>query len=134
PLRDPLSREVCHAVAAQPRRRTSNNCTKSVLVLRALRCSAVRSLVRERRCVYVLESLANPQRHYTGLTTDVAARLAWHNSGLSYHTAKFRPWRVLVSFEFAATTIAVRFERYLKSGSGRAFARRHFSAGTVAPV
>jgi hypothetical protein len=28
--------------------------------------------------------------------------------------------------EFSDETRAVRFERYLKSGSGRAFAKRHF--------
>ena len=36
---------------------------------------------------------------------------------------------LVVSLEFADATVAGRFERYLKSGSGRAFARRHFGAG-----
>ena len=78
--------------------------------------------------VYVLESLTDPERHYTGHTSDeVAVRLSWHNQGRSRHTAKYRPWKVIVSMEFCEERVAVAFERYLKSGSGRAFAKRHFS-------
>jgi hypothetical protein len=34
---------------------------------------------------------------------------------------------VIVSIEFPEERAALRFERYLKSGSGRAFATRHFN-------
>jgi len=78
--------------------------------------------------VYVLESEAVSGRHYTGLSSDPVARLDRHNAGLSIHTRKFRPWKLLVSIEFADTSTATRFERYLKTGSGRAFARRHFGS------
>jgi predicted GIY-YIG superfamily endonuclease len=81
----------------------------------------------DRRFVYVLESLRVPPRHYVGLTSDVKARLAAHNAGLSPHTSKHAPWRVLVAVEFAELAGAVAFERYLKSGSGRALARRDFA-------
>jgi putative endonuclease len=54
-----------------------------------------------RRVVYVLESCSDPDRHYTGICTDVSTRLAFHNEGLSEHTAKHRPWRLLVAIEFA---------------------------------
>ena len=37
-----------------------------------------------------------------------------------------RPWKLLVVLEFPTEQQAIRFERYLKSGSGRAFAKRHF--------
>jgi len=53
-----------------------------------------------RRFVYVFESLANPARHYLGLTSKVAARLALHNDGHVTHTVTNRPWRLLVSIEF----------------------------------
>ena len=79
-----------------------------------------------KRFVYVLRSLAEPDRPYVGLTSDVTKRLDAHNAGLSPHTAKYRPWTLVVSIEFPGELIAVRFERYLKSGSGRAFAQRHF--------
>jgi len=82
--------------------------------------------MREARVVYVLRSERDPRRHYVGLTTDVRSRLATHNAGGSAYTAKYRPWRLAVSIEFEAPTQAADFERYLKSGSGRAFAKRHF--------
>ena len=80
-----------------------------------------------KRFVYVLESLADPGRPYIGLTSHVRERLEAHNAGRSVHTARHKPWRLVAAIEFADETAANRFERYLKSGSGRAFARRHFS-------
>jgi predicted GIY-YIG superfamily endonuclease len=65
-------------------------------------------------------------RHYTGCTTDLEARLRKHNSGSVAHTAKFRPWRVETYVCFNDCAKARAFEQYLKSGSGREFARRHF--------
>lgn len=76
--------------------------------------------------VYILKSDAEPNRYYTGRTSNVPDRLAAHNGGFSPHTADGRPWRVVVSIEFANEQRAVDFEHYLKSGSGRAFAIRHF--------
>lgn len=81
-----------------------------------------------KRFVYVLQSESNPGRHYIGLTSDVDRRLEWHNHGPSGQTVAHRPWSVTVAMEFAREETAVRFERYLKSGSGRAFAKRHFSS------
>ena len=78
------------------------------------------------RIVYILRSVNDPDRHYTGLTSDLAQRLAWHNAGQNVHTARDRPWDVIVSIQFKTEASARRFERYLKSGSGRAFAKRHF--------
>jgi len=81
-----------------------------------------------KRFVYILRSESNPWRHYVGVASDVDERLDWHNSGPCGHTIRYRPWRVVVSLEFPDETSAVRFEQYLKSGSGRAFAKRHFDA------
>jgi putative endonuclease len=79
-----------------------------------------------RRFVYILRSDTDPDRHYVGLTSDVTERLHWHNTGPSGVTVHHRPWSFVVSLEFADATIAGRLERYLKTGSGRAFAKRHF--------
>jgi putative endonuclease len=75
--------------------------------------------------VYILRSRSNPTRYYTGLTSYVAARLAAHNAGHCTHTADGRPWHVVVVIEFANECRAIEFEKYLKSGSGVAFSRRH---------
>ena len=76
--------------------------------------------------VYVLQSLIEPERFYVGLTNDMQRRLDEHNSGNSIHTNKFRPWRMAVGIQFADPAKAAKFELYLKSGSGRAFAKKHF--------
>ena len=75
---------------------------------------------------YVLESLKCPGRLYRGSTTDVDARLDQHNTGKCKHTLKYSPWKLKLYVAFETKGLAQRFERYLKSGSGHAFANRHF--------
>jgi len=74
--------------------------------------------------VYLLQSIAHPDEIYIGLTDDLRARLKAHNSGKSPHTAKFKPWRLVTYIAFSDEARAVAFERYLKSHSGRAFAKK----------
>lgn len=76
--------------------------------------------------VYILESEDGEQHHYVGLANDYLARLEKHNSGAVPHTSKFRPWQIKNVIGFADEERAAAFERYLKSGSGRAFAKKHF--------
>ena len=76
--------------------------------------------------VYILRSEAAPERHYIGMTSDLTQRLAANNSGKVAHTSKFKPWTIETAVAFCDETKAAAFERYLKSGSGREFARRHF--------
>jgi len=81
----------------------------------------------EKRIVYVVRSDVDRARHYVGITNNVRDRLEWHNHGPSGHTVSHRPWSLVVSMEFPTEKAAVRFEQYLKSGSGRAFTKRHFA-------
>lgn len=83
--------------------------------------------MKQRRFVYVLRSALDPTRHYVGTASDVQRRLAYDNAGESPHTSKHQPWRVLVTIEFATQDVALRFERYLKSASGRALAKQHLA-------
>ena len=76
--------------------------------------------------VYILTSIRHPARHYTGLTRNLEQRVREHNSGKVGHTAKYRPWRIDTAIAFRNHEKAGRFERYLKTHSGRAFAKRHF--------
>lgn len=76
--------------------------------------------------VYILESVANPEHFYIGLTEDLQARLRIHNAGEVSHTSKFKPWAIKTAIAFRDRSRAAAFERYLKSGSGRAFTRKHF--------
>ena len=75
--------------------------------------------------VYVIKSEADPTRYYTGLTSNLAGRLNAHNAGRVPHTSDGKPWIVDVILEFSDERRAVAFEKYLKSGSGSAFAKRH---------
>jgi len=77
------------------------------------------------RYVYLLESGAPEGGFYTGMTDDLAARLAAHNAGHVSSSKSGRPWAIRVAIAFRDPVRAPAFERYLKSGSGRAFAIRH---------
>ena len=74
--------------------------------------------------VYLLESEKGEEHFYTGFTEDLKERLVKHNQGGVPHTAKFRPWHIKTAVAFTDREKALEFERYLKTGSGRAFARK----------
>ncbi len=76
--------------------------------------------------VYLIQSIPHPEQRYVGITSNVAKRLTAHNEGRSPHTSKFKPWKLITYLAFPNSDKAREFERYLKSGSGRAFANRHF--------
>ena len=75
--------------------------------------------------VYILQSKQGAEHFYTGITDDLDARLSKHNSGEVAHTSKYRPWQVKSYVAFTDDIRAFAFEKYLKSGSGRAFAKKH---------
>ncbi|WP_396624572.1 GIY-YIG nuclease family protein [Luteitalea sp.] len=83
-------------------------------------------MTRPQTFVYVLKSQTNPPRYYTGLTSNLERRLDAHNAGRVPHTSRYKPWLVDVVVQFSDGARAVAFEKYLKSGSGCAFAQRHF--------
>jgi predicted GIY-YIG superfamily endonuclease len=76
--------------------------------------------------VYILQSVNEPERYYTGVADDVDVRLKDHTGSKCTHTKKHAPWNVIVSIGFEDDHKAFKFEQYLKSGSGRAFAKKHF--------
>ncbi len=76
--------------------------------------------------VYIVESISVPGHFYIGYTEDLRERVRKHQPDVSSHSAKFRPWKLKTYIAFETKETAMRFERYLKSGSGRAFCKRHF--------
>jgi predicted GIY-YIG superfamily endonuclease len=76
------------------------------------------------RYVYIIRSIHFPDQKYTGASTDLKQRLSDHNSGKSTHTAKFSPWKLVWYCAFPDKYKALEFEKYLKSHSGRAFAKK----------
>jgi putative endonuclease len=78
---------------------------------------------RRVKYVYILQSDSS-EHFYVGITDDLRARLQKHNAGEVSHTSKFRPWSMKTYIAFSDETQAFEFERYLKSASGRAFAKK----------
>jgi predicted GIY-YIG superfamily endonuclease len=77
--------------------------------------------------VYIIRSIAFPAQEYTGMTADLKQRMTDHNSGKSKHTSKFSPWELLCYTAFPNKFTALEFEKYLKSHSGRAFAKKRLT-------
>jgi len=73
---------------------------------------------------YILESTTKPGTLYRGHTQDLTARLADHNAGRCDATRALRPWKIKFYAAFETLELARDFERYLKSGSGHAFAKK----------
>jgi putative endonuclease len=74
--------------------------------------------------VYILQSQFKPEHFYVGLTENLRSRLKKHNAGEVVATAQHRPWRIKTAVAFSNAEQAVKFERYLKTASGRAFAKK----------
>ncbi len=74
--------------------------------------------------VYLIQSESHPDQHYIGFSEDLRSRLKAHNAGQSVHTAKYKPWHLITYLAFSEKQRALDFERYLKTGSGKAFAKK----------
>ncbi len=74
--------------------------------------------------VYLIQSITNPEKRYTGIASELGARLTAHNEGRSKYTCKYRPWKLITAISFTDAKKAQAFEHYLKTGSGRAFANK----------
>ena len=75
--------------------------------------------------VYILESESYSDKYYTGFTENLEQRLVYHNSGKCIYSSKYVPWKIKTAIAFTDKQKAHDFEKYLKSSSGRAFAKKH---------
>lgn len=76
--------------------------------------------------VYFLKSIQNPSKTYTGYTDDLEARIDMHNSVRSFYTSRDKPWKMVAYIAFDSEEKAVKFEKYVKAGSGYALAKKRF--------
>ncbi len=74
--------------------------------------------------VYILQSISHPSRFYTGRTSDLKRRLAEHNRHKTEFSSRYKPWSLKTYIAFQSKEQAISFEKYLKSPSGRAFAKK----------
>lgn len=75
--------------------------------------------------VYLIRSISTPSERYVGVTADLKRRIKQHNASAEGHTTKFQPWQLVAYVAFSDARRAADFEKYLKQGSGHAFANRH---------
>ncbi len=73
--------------------------------------------------VYIL--LCADDRPYTGCTDDLKDRIDRHQKGHVPATKNRLPVKLIAYFAFSNKYTAFNFEKYLKSGSGRAFIKQH---------
>ncbi len=79
--------------------------------------------LKNMKYVYILSS-QEAEHFYVGVTDDLKTRLKKHNAGEVPHTSKYRPWTLKTYIAFSDVDQAFAFEKYLKSHSGRAFAKK----------
>ena len=73
--------------------------------------------------VYIL--LCSDNTYYTGCTSDIGERLMRHSKGQVEYTKSRLPVKITFYASFPDKYKAYEFEKYLKSGSGRAFSKKH---------
>ncbi len=71
--------------------------------------------------MYYLYILLNysKTKTYVGITDNVKRRLREHNSGRSFYTSKFGPWKLVYIECFENRNEARKREKYFKSAAGR---------------
>ena len=74
--------------------------------------------------VYILKCADNT--YYVGCTNNLSDRIARHNKKQIHYTSTRLPVNLVIYTAFKDKYKAYEFEKYLKSGSGRAFARKRF--------
>jgi predicted GIY-YIG superfamily endonuclease len=72
---------------------------------------------------HILKSL-KAEIYYTGSTSDLKRRVFEHNAGVSFATKPYIPWKLVFYAAFEDEYLSKNFEKYLKAGSGKAFARK----------
>jgi len=64
---------------------------------------------------------------YVGCTNNLKDRLEKHNKGYVVSTKRRRPWKLIAYFAFNNEKSAFKFEKFLKTGSGREFIKRRIT-------
>jgi len=75
--------------------------------------------------VYILRSVNHPDKIHVGMTSDLNRRLEEHNAESQIYSRRYAPWTMIAYVAFPNRPLAARFEQYLKTPSGKAFAHKH---------
>ena len=74
-------------------------------------------------CIYILQSQKD-KSYYTGFTENLKERIKDHNRHTSNYSKSKAPFELIWFCVFKDKKRALNFEKYLKQGSGFAFARK----------
>ena len=74
--------------------------------------------------VYIIQSEKDGSR-YVGSTADLKRRIQEHNRDDAKYTSSKTPYSVIWYCAFKTKKKSIEFEKYLKHGSGHAFAKKH---------
>jgi predicted GIY-YIG superfamily endonuclease len=77
--------------------------------------------------MYYVYSLKCKDGYYVGCTDDLKARFEKHSKGYVTATKNRLPVKLEFYFAIDEKNKAFKFEKYLKSGSGRAFLNKRFA-------
>jgi len=69
--------------------------------------------------VYI--ALCSDKSYYVGVTSNLSERIIRHNKGGIVYTRSRLPINIITTIVFTDRLMAYNFEKYLKTGSGRAF-------------
>ncbi|MBI1862866.1 GIY-YIG nuclease family protein [Candidatus Microgenomates bacterium] len=72
---------------------------------------------------YIL--LLSNSKYYVGHSSNLIERIAYHKDGRVDATKPFRPVRLVYYSAFEDEALSIKFEKYLKTGSGFAFRNKH---------
>ncbi|MEE8360141.1 MAG: GIY-YIG nuclease family protein [Candidatus Omnitrophota bacterium] len=81
--------------------------------------------------VYIARSKKKPKIFYAGYTSNIQKRIERHNSGWSVYSKRYAPWYIETYICFAEKRLALQFENYLKSASGKAFLTKRLIRKTI---
>jgi len=70
--------------------------------------------------VYIVKS-ENSNYKYIGSTNELNRRLKEHNDGICKASKPYKPFRLIGYIAVCNKDIAIKLEKYLKTGSGKAF-------------
>lgn len=86
-----------------------------------------RDKARKNKIMYYVYILNCKDGYYTGCTNDLKDRFERHKKGQVDATKDRLPVEIDFYFAIKDKQKAFEFEKYLKSGSGRAFIKKHFN-------
>jgi putative endonuclease len=69
-------------------------------------------------CVYIIRS-RKKNKIYIGYTQDLQERLKQHNRKCNISTKQSDDWELIYTENFSTRSLAMKREKYLKSGNGR---------------